>query len=102
MSNQRKHDRIDKSIKCEVHSESVTFSSTLNISEGGVFISTPEPLEKDTVVILYLYVSDYDIIQVDGKVIWNVENEKEESAGMGIEFLDMDEADKELVKKSLG
>ncbi|PKM83526.1 MAG: hypothetical protein CVU88_02480, partial [Firmicutes bacterium HGW-Firmicutes-13] len=47
MDDKRKSGRIKKSIKCEVYSDGLTFSSTIDISDGGMFISTPEPLNEN-------------------------------------------------------
>ena len=100
MEEKRKSQRVEKSIKCEVHSDGMTFSSTIDISEGGMFISTPEPLIEDAEVDLILHIPDEDMMDVQGRVRW-IRDEDDETlrAGMGIEFLGLTDKQKEIIKR---
>lgn len=88
MENKRRHDRVKKSIKCEVHSEGMTYSTTIDISNGGVFIATPEPLIEGEEITLYLYIGDGDPVETKARVKWVRSDEDDEmKTGMGVEFL---------------
>ncbi|NCU32098.1 MAG: PilZ domain-containing protein, partial [Candidatus Moranbacteria bacterium] len=52
-SDKRKEERVKKEIKSEVVSEElISRSSTVDLSRGGIFISTPEPLKSGSEVTL--------------------------------------------------
>jgi len=88
MSEKRLHKRIRKSIKCEVYSDGLTFSSTIDIAQGGIFISTPEPLLADSEVEIILYIPENDPIELKARVKWVRDEESgDEKSGMGVEFL---------------
>lgn len=105
MDNKRKEERVPTSIKSEVHDEKImTFSTTQNISRGGIFISTPEPLEVGSQIDLSLYLPGEDPVSLKGVVRWTNEKEEEPSepkCGMGIEFIDADEATIGKLKKNI-
>lgn len=98
MSDKRKSERIKKGIKSEVYSEEhASFSSTVDLSKGGIFISTPEPLGSGSEVSMSIHIPGHGEIDVKGIVKWVRADETEtEKAGMGIEFIDVDS---ELKKK---
>jgi len=88
MTDKRKNVRIKKHVKSEVFSEDhVSFSSAVDLSKGGIFISTPEPLGNGSVVNMSIHIPGHGELEVKGVVKWVRENETEsEKAGMGIEF----------------
>jgi len=90
MSEKRQNDRRVKNIKTEVHtSKGMTFSNSRNMSFGGIFISTPEPLNIGTNIELSLYKPDGKIISIKGIVRWIKDEESNgEKIGMGIEFIE--------------
>ena len=100
MENKRKFDRVKKSIKCEVHSEGMTYSTTIDVSEGGLFIATPEPLGQGTEITLFLYIGDGDPVEARARVKW-VRNEEDEDrkSGMGVEFLNEEGDVIDVIKK---
>jgi uncharacterized protein (TIGR02266 family) len=101
MDDKRKFGRIRKSYKCEVHSEGMTFSSTIDVSNGGLFISTPEPLNEGDEVTLVLYINDEETVEARACVRWvRDEINDEERAGMGVEFLDNKGIELDLLKKA--
>ena len=88
MDEKRLHKRIRNSIKCEVHSDGLTFSSTIDVGKGGIFISTPEPLLAESEVDLILYVPGGDPMELKARVKWvRDEDSDEDKSGMGVEFL---------------
>ena len=99
MSEKRKEERIKKSIRSEVRSdEALTFSSAVDMSKGGIFISTPEPLDNGTNVELSIMMPGGEVT-VQGIVKWvRPDGTGNDRAGMGIEFKNLDDE----TKKKLG
>ena len=91
MSDKRKNERIKKQVKSEVFSEEhVSFSSAVDLSKGGIFISTPEPLGNGSEVNMSIHIPGHGELEVKGVVKWVIENESgSEKAGMGIEFTNL-------------
>lgn len=98
-SNQRKEERVKKQIKSEVTSEElISYSSTVDLSRGGIFISTPEPLKRGSEVSLSINLPEGESIEVKGLVRWLREDEVADGkTGMGIEFIDISEKDKKKI-----
>ena len=92
MSDKRKSERIKKGVKSEVISdEHVSFSSAVDLSKGGIFISTPEPLGSGSEVNMSIHIPGHGELEVKGVVKWVRSEESEsEKAGMGIEFVNVD------------
>lgn len=103
MEEKRKHNRLQKRMKTEVHSDQgLTLSATFDLSSGGLFITTPEPMEEGSRVELALYVPGEEPINLKGVIRWKREDESEDSkAGMGIEFLNASKKDIDAFKKHL-
>jgi uncharacterized protein (TIGR02266 family) len=102
MTDKRKSKRIKKKVKSEVHSdEGMTFSTTVDISMGGIFISTPEPLDIGSLINISLHLPEKKCIDIRGIVKWVRNNENdEERSGMGIEFIEYDESILEKIQNS--
>ncbi len=92
MDDKRKHKRLKKKMKSEVHSkEGMTFSDSVDISKGGIFISTPEPIGSGSEINLSIQMPGGKVVDIKGIVKWVRNDDKEgERAGMGIEFTDVD------------
>jgi uncharacterized protein (TIGR02266 family) len=90
MQEKRKFERIAKKLKSEVLSDQgFTFSKIVDISKGGLFISTPEPLREGSHINLSLQIPSGEAIELKGIVKWIRQDEiPGERAGMGIEFID--------------
>jgi uncharacterized protein (TIGR02266 family) len=73
---------------------------TMNISKGGMFISTRDPLPEGTNLILKLKVpNSNEEIVLEGEVVWRVKPEESRGTlipGMGLRFKNIDE---EAIKK---
>lgn len=91
MIENRKTRRVNTRIKSEVRTEeSVTLSSSVDLSKGGIFISTPEPLSDGSNVNLTIIIPGDGEIDVQGVVKWVRDDETETGrAGMGIEFVNV-------------
>ncbi|MFA5517986.1 MAG: PilZ domain-containing protein [Spirochaetota bacterium] len=99
-SDKRKEERVKKQIKSEVISEElISYSSTVDLSSGGIFISTPEPLKSGSEVKLSINSPEGENIEVKGLVRWLREDEVEDGkSGMGIEFINLSEIDKKKIE----
>ena len=102
MDERRKHRRIPEVIRSEVHDDSgMTFSKTVDVSQGGLFITTIEPLVLGTDVRLMLYIPGEDPVEVQGTVQWIKEGEDNGTtrSGMGIAFKEMHPVIQERLRK---
>ncbi|MBN2041982.1 MAG: PilZ domain-containing protein [Spirochaetes bacterium] len=99
MNEKRQSPRIEKKFKSEVHSQDgMTFSTTIDMSSGGIFISTPEPVEIGSEVNLSIKLSNKEEIEIKGIVRWMDESEmKHGKAGMGIEFVELNSEQKDKI-----
>ncbi|HOP28862.1 MAG TPA: PilZ domain-containing protein [Spirochaetota bacterium] len=91
MTEHRKTHRVNKKVKSEVRTEeAVTLSSSVDVSKGGIFISTPEPLNNGSTVNLTIMLPGNGEVEVQGVVRWVREDETDSGkAGMGIEFVNI-------------
>lgn len=103
MQEKREHQRVDKKMKSEVHSaDGVTFSTTMDMSRGGIFISTPEPVKDGSEIDLSIYIPGDHPVNIKGIVRWmNEEPVKGDRAGMGIEFVDVSDKDIGKIKEAM-
>ena len=103
MDEKRKHKRIKKGIRSEVHStEGVTFSVSTDLSHGGIFISTPEPVRDGSQVDLCVYIPGQEPVEMKGVIRWTRQEEQGgQKTGMGIEFLNPSKKELETIKKAL-
>jgi uncharacterized protein (TIGR02266 family) len=101
MKEKRKFERSKVDTKSEVHfDEGMTFSKSTDMSNGGIFITTPEPLGQGSEVSLSLQIPGEESVEIKGVVRWVRESDDDESkSGMGIEFVDISENDLENIKK---
>ncbi len=101
MDEKRKYKRSKTDLKSEVHfDEGMTYSKSVDVSKGGLFISTPDPLEAGSEVSLSLQIPGEDPVDISGVVRWvRREEDDNNKAGMGIEFLDLSDVEIEKLKK---
>ncbi len=104
MEEKRKHLRVQKRLKSEVHSDQgVTLSATFDMSNGGLFVTTPEPIAEGSEVELALYIPGEEPVSLKGVIRWKREDESEQSrAGMGIEFVGASKETIQSLKKHFG
>lgn len=74
---------------------------TLNISAGGLFIKTEKPYEENAILFLQFSLKDgAKLIEGMGRVVRvNPPGQPGRVAGMGIEFVNFDEASMQLVEE---
>jgi type IV pilus assembly protein PilZ len=80
-------------------------SRVTNISRGGLFIRTDNPLPVQTEVSLSLHLpQDEGVIQARGRVVWNYDVPKNSFhvvSGMGIKFIDLTSDQRARIEMSL-
>jgi uncharacterized protein (TIGR02266 family) len=78
---------------------------TGNISSGGLFIRTKNPLDKGEQFLLKLQLPDLSQpMKIKCEVVWALKEEAEtegKSAGMGIKFIEMSKSDYQILKQYL-
>ena len=78
------------------------FHNCSNLSVGGIFIENPAPYEVGQVVqIEFNLPGVYDSIKVTGDVVSRIEADESGTAraGNGFRFIDLSDADRELIEK---
>ena len=97
----RQDDRAPITLRVEYKRVNSFFADyTKNISKGGTFIRTPRPLEIGTEFMFVLSLPDAVQLELKGVVKWSVseaEATDEKPAGMGIQFVFDDTAQRETV-----
>jgi type IV pilus assembly protein PilZ len=80
-------------------------SRVTNISRGGLFIRTDNPLPVQTEVSLSLHLPQNEgVIQARGRVVWNYDvprNSFHVVSGMGIKFIDLSSEQRNRIESSL-
>ena len=80
-------------------------SRVTNISRGGLFIRTDNPLPVQTEVSLSLHLpQDEGVIEARGRVVWNFDVPKNSFhvvSGMGIKFIDLSSDQRMRIETSL-
>ncbi len=87
MAERRKHDRVQKEIRFHCYIDGIRFdSASVNISQGGAFLRTKDPIPTDSVVVAVprqQYLKDYPVMLV-GKVL---RRQKNSDQGLGLEWM---------------
>jgi type IV pilus assembly protein PilZ len=106
-NNLRTSERKEVKIPLEITPVHIfTESQILNISKGGVFITTPRPLPTDTEIeVEFLLPKVSKKIRVKGKVKWSIDQNQMPNGkpgivpGMGVKFIQISkESLKEILK----
>lgn len=103
MNEQRKHPREKVRIKSEVHSEDmITYSTSSDLSKGGIFITTPEPPLQGSEVLLSLHFPGEEPVDIRGVVRWiRHEEADDQKTGMGVEFVEIVSTNSRTLRKYL-
>ena len=106
-SNRRRFERVPLSLliqyRCDTFEDFLSEYST-DISLGGMFIRTDEPREEGSLIYLQFYLRDgAKLIEGLGKVVRvnppHPEADEHYVAGMGVEFVNLDEESMELIRQ---
>jgi type IV pilus assembly protein PilZ len=104
LKNMRKEERCNISLKVSYKSfNRFIIDYTKNVSKGGMFIKTKSPHEIGSRLDVLLHVPNLDEpIRIMGRVVHNnFPPGKDEDAGIGIEFVDIEEKSREQLIKTL-
>lgn len=67
-----------------------------NLSAGGIFLLSDEPLEEETQVVLELYLPKTDKpIKLKGEVVWK---QRQDPSGFAVKFVDVSDAERSMLK----
>jgi uncharacterized protein (TIGR02266 family) len=99
----REEERCDISLKVTYKSfKRFIIDYTNNVSKGRMFIRTKASYEIGSRLDLLLHVPGLDgPIRIMGRVMFNSFKDEGEDAGIGIEFVDIEEKSREILIKSL-
>lgn len=103
MDEKRAEPRIKKHLKAEVHTDDgMTYSTSVDISYGGIFISTPDPAQQNAQVTLSLKLGEDTWRDISGIIKWTRDElDDTAKAGMGIQFKDLTADDKRAIASLL-
>ncbi len=94
----RTNERLPVQLRVDYQStESFISEYTMNISRGGMFISTRSPLNVGTVIELMFHIPNREVpFKIIGEVAWVTPYDRKSNLipGMGIKFKNMREEDK--------
>lgn len=98
----RKHLRVPTRILIKYRSADQFFTDYIqNISRGGIFVPTQDPLPEDTRLEIAFALPDCDcLIITQGTVVHSISREGDNgvgTAGMGIQFQALNEEDQQLI-----
>lgn len=98
----RKHLRVSTQILIQYRSADQFFTDYIhNISRGGIFVPTPDPLPEDTHLQIAFALPDCDrLIVTQGTVVRSIRHEGNSylgASGMGIQFRALSESDQQLI-----
>jgi uncharacterized protein (TIGR02266 family) len=95
----RRSPRAPVVVRIEYATIDALFSDfTRNINEGGVFIETDCPAELDSVVHLrFRLPGTREAVRATGRVAWIEPGENGRPQGMGVEFENLDDADRDRI-----
>lgn len=97
----RRFDRVEATVRVDYASVDELFSEfTRDINEGGLFIETSNPLDLGGRVSLQFALPDSDeTIRARGTVMWVQPGGADQPAGMGVEFDDLDPAERAKINE---
>ena len=99
--NRRKDERIEVTVRVEFDEE--YWGLTQNLSNGGAFILTPNPMDLGDEFLLKLHIANGgEPVEVACKVVWTNIYGKETEAlrrGMGVKFLELRPEDQNRIQE---
>jgi len=98
----RTHRRVEVSVPCVIRVDEETLECTIrNVSEGGVFIETGIPLERESILELQFILPEIDyLFHLQAVVRWASSFVRMTAhPGMGVEFITGSESEREILGK---
>jgi len=108
MNKKERRQVFRKAVRLEIYYSTpmdIFTSLSQNLNEGGIFIETDRPAPVGTVVEIKFYLpGDHKPIETHGVVVWSTTTLPEKGSGhtltgMGIEFENLSNHDKERINK---
>ena len=101
----RQHPRVNITWSVRMKTSQGSIEAEIkNISLGGAFICCPKPLPLGEVFRLTIDVPDHETLTVKAEVVWsniNVPDDKIVNRGMGIRFIQITKANRDLLNKAI-
>ena len=72
---------------------------TENISEGGVFVATTEPLAMGEPLDLRVALADGEALVIRTRVAWLRPGDDDNAGGMGVQFVDLSDEMRDRIRK---
>jgi uncharacterized protein (TIGR02266 family) len=95
--------RVTIEVDVGVLSESNFYAGVAaDVSAGGVFVSTPEPLPEGTEVALYFALDAGRTLHAEGAVRWTRARTDDLPAGMGVAFTQLNDEDRRAIADFCG
>lgn len=85
---------VDFQVRCEYGGKPTVMAKAVNMSTGGIFITTSEPIELQARLGLeFLMPATMNSIQVQGESVWNCPcaSQEKQLQGTGIKFVNLKE-----------
>jgi Tfp pilus assembly protein PilZ len=94
---------VDFQVKCEYseNGRQAVMAKAVNLSTGGLFITTSEPIEpKARLVLEFLMPATMNSIQVQGESVWSrpCSSQDKQFQGIGIKFVNLKESYFNLIR----
>ena len=94
---------VDFQVRCEYNGNGrpTVMAKAVNMSTGGLFITTSEPIElKAKLVLEFLMPATMNSIQVQGESVWSCpcSSQEKQLQGTGIKFVNLDEPHFRLIR----
>ncbi len=102
LNERRQHQRVPAQVLIKYQNADQFFTDYVqNISRGGIFVPTQQPLPEETYLQVSFSLPDYDrLITTEGIVVHSIQpgfSDTDEPAGMGIQFHALSEENQQLI-----
>ncbi|MCK5657273.1 MAG: PilZ domain-containing protein, partial [Deltaproteobacteria bacterium] len=92
---------VDFQVRCEYGGKPTVMAKAVNMSTGGLFITTSEPIELQARLGLeFLMPATLNSIQVQGESVWSrpCASQEKQLQGIGIKFVNLTEPSLSLIR----
>ena len=94
---------VDFQVRCEYsgNGKPTVMAKAVNMSTGGLFITTSEPIQPKTKLVLeFLMPATMNSIQVQGESVWSrpLSSQEKQLQGTGIKFVNLEEPHFKLIR----
>lgn len=98
MSENRRYTRVSSRLRCWCEGENITVYARIgNLSEGGLFLRTSTPLSEGSRALLRF--GNDNAVEAQARVVWARLEGQGGPPGMGLEFVGVDDARLETIRR---